>query len=117
MTNSTATGVVRIGFEYSWARRSDETGATVFSTPATVYKNFTIPSNTNGYHHVVQVDAPNVIPGTAGISVDSLICMRIFRDAADVADTFPDTIFGLTVDLHYQVARIFTPNRDPDFFA
>lgn len=116
MTNSTATGVVRIGFEYSWARRSDDTGAVAFSTPVTVYKNFTIPANTNGYHHVVQVDDANVIPANTNYNIDTLFIMRFFRDAANPADTFPDTIFGLTVDLHYQSARFNTPNRDPNFF-
>lgn len=115
MTNSTASGTVRIGFEWSTARRFDDTGNTVFTTPQTCYAELPISANSNGKHFVAQ--SADGIPALTDINVDSLIIVRIFRDAAHPNDTFPDTIFGLTVDLHYQVARLFTPNRDPNFFA
>lgn len=115
MTNSVNAGTVRIGFEWSTARRWDDTGTTVFTPTQTCYVDCVIPSNSNGKHIVAQ--AADGIPGTTDINVDSMLIMRIFRDAAHPNDTFPDPIFGLTVDLHYQQARLFTPNRDPDFFA
>jgi hypothetical protein len=115
MTNSNASGTVRIGFEWSTARRADDTGTTVFTTPATCYAELPIAANSAGKHFVAQSN--DGIPALTDINVDSLIIVRIFRDAAHINDTFPDTIFGLTVDLHYQVARLYTPNRDPDFFA
>ena len=57
----------------------------------------------------------NGIPGLT-MEVDSLILCRIFRDGSHPNDTFPDNVALLTVDMHYQSARMSTPLRTPPFF-
>ena len=48
---------------------------------------------------------------------DGLLIARIWRDADDPADTYPDVAFAFTADLHYQSDRESTPNKRPDFYA
>lgn len=113
-TSSTAVGVVRWGFEYTWARRFDDTGNTVFSGTNTIY----VEQNADGTaykHYVAQPVEGAGISGT-GLNVDTVILIRIFRDADHVNDTYPDIAYGITFDLHYEAVRLATPNRDPNFF-
>lgn len=109
-------GVVRWGFEYTFARRHDSTGLTVFPAPTTLYKEFTIPSNSANTHFVAEVADLAGIPGT-DIEVDGIVMMRVFRDPTHPNDTFPDSVFGITADLHHEVDRHATPQRAPDFYA
>lgn len=113
-TASTATGTVRWGFEYTWARRFDDTGNTVFSGTNTVFVEQA--SDGVAYKHFVAQPAEGAgIPGT-GMNIDTVILFRVFRDADHVNDTYPDQVYGFTFDLHYQAVRATTPNRDPNFF-
>lgn len=114
--NTNSSGVVRWGFEYSFARRHDSTGTIAYPTTTTLYKEFTIPANSAYTHFVAEVDEGNGIPGT-DMEVDGMILMRVFRDAAHPNDTFPDSAFGITADVHHQVDRQATPNRAPNFYA
>jgi hypothetical protein len=110
-TTSSASGVVRLGFEYSFAQ-----GHSLGTFPATttLYLNFTVPANSQYVHFVAEVPEGQGIPGT-GVDTDGVVLMRIFRDAANAADTFPATIFGILADLHYEVDRYSTINRAPNF--
>lgn len=48
------------------------------------------------------------------IEPDSVIKMRIFRDG--VNDTHGSNIHGMFSDLHYQIARVGTINKAPNFY-
>lgn len=48
---------------------------------------------------------------------DGLMLVRVWRDANDAGDTYPDVAFAFTADLHYQSDRNGTPNKRPDFYT
>lgn len=112
-TTSTASGVVRLGFEYTVAKGHQQAK---FPATQTLYLNVNVAANSDHLHFVAEVGTGNGIPGT-GIEPDTVVLMRIFRDAANVADTFTGTIFAICADLHYECNRYSTPNRAPDFYA
>lgn len=114
--NTTSSGVVRWGFEYTAAKGHQQSSGSIFGATTTVYVNQTINGATDQYKHfVAEVVLADAIPST-NIEPDSIILMRVFRDAANAADTYPDVVFGLQTDLHYQTARFSTPNKSPDFY-
>lgn len=102
------TGNVRWGFEYSWARGFNQMA---FSAPATVYVVQACPA-TRYQHMIAETEAVEL----GGIEVDSLITMRIFRDAAHGDDTCTDAVFAHTADLHYQSTNMATKNKSPNFY-
>jgi len=112
--NTTSTGVVRWGVEYTWARRHDSTGQTAFPASQTLYIETSIDNN-HQYQHMVNESADGLgIPGST-MEVDSIIMCRFFRDGSHVNDTFPDPVFLLSVDIHYQSLVKTTPSRFPPF--
>ena len=113
---SNNSGVVRIGFEYTLARRHDDAGTTTFGATQTLYKDFTITANSAYEHFVAEVDDLAGIDGST-LNVDGMVLMRIFREGAHVNDTFPDSIWGITADLHIEVDKQSTPFRAPDFLT
>lgn len=112
-TTSTASGVVRLGFEYTYAKGHQQAK---FPAATTLTLNVNVPANSDHLHFVAEMPEGQGIPGT-NIETDGVVLMRIFRDAGHVDDTFTGTIFGILVDLHYQTSQYATPNRAPDFFA
>lgn len=114
-TDTTNIGTVRWGMEYTWARRSDDTGTTEFAPTTTIYVEQSA-QNVAYRHYVSQPTVGNGIPGT-GINIDTVLLIRVFRDATHENDTYPDPVYGITFDLHYQCERYSTPNKDPNFFV
>lgn len=112
--NTTSTGTVRWGIEYTWARRADSTGQVAFPATQTLYIETTIASNKQYYHMVNESSDGNGIPGST-MEVDSVILCRFFRDATHPNDTFPDPVFLLSVDIHYPSLTKTTPLRVPPF--
>jgi len=111
--NGTDTGVCRWGIEYSIAKGYSQE---VFSTPLTIYVEQE-GSGTDGMHQIIETTEGNGIE-SGSIEVDSLILLRVFRDAAHANDTFTGTAWGLMVDMHYQMERVGTINRNgPDFYG
>lgn len=51
------------------------------------------------------------------IEPDSVIKMRIFRDATNPVDTHNFAIHAWQAKLHYQVERIGTKNKKPPFIG
>ena len=47
--------------------------------------------------------------------VDSILRMKVRRLGNDVADTFHGTVVGLFLDIHYQIDKLSTVGRLPDF--
>lgn len=91
------TGVVRWGFEWAVAAGYN-TAAFPFGSSTTKYVE-TASSATQYQHMISEVVLADAIPAT---ETDALVCMRIFRDAANVADTCTDAVMVPLVDLHYQ---------------
>lgn len=111
--NTTSTGTVRWGFEYSVAKGHQQTSGSDFQASTTIYVEQTISSN-NQYRHFVAETAA-ISDGNA--EPDAIILCRVFRDAAHVNDTFPDVVFGFTADVHYQSCRWATKNKAPNFYT
>lgn len=111
-TAGTNTGTVRWGFEYTFAKGHNQSN---FPVTTTVYVE-QAAQGTAYRHMVAEVAAINAVPG-AGIEVDGLLMLRIFRDAAHANDTCTDAAFLLTGDVHYQADRATTPNKAPDFYG
>jgi hypothetical protein len=114
-TNSTMTGNVRWGVEYTIARRWESTGLRNFGPTQTLYidAGVTTPSP---YLHIVSESPDGMgIDGT-DLETDAVIICRFFRAGGDVADTFDDFAYLLTVDIHYQCDHLDTPFRFPPFY-
>ena len=114
-SNTTNTGVVRFGVEYTLARRGDSTGLITFGATQTLYIEHNVTSGQQYLHHVSETSDGNGISGT-DLEADSMILCRIFRDAGHSNDTFPDPAFMLTADIHYECNAQSTPLRTPPFF-
>ena len=106
---TTHTGVCRWGIEYSIAKGH---GQMAFPTPTTIY----LEQAGGGValnHQIIEHSAGI----TSNIEPDTLIMTRVFRDGAHVNDTFTGKAFGLQMDAHYQVDRICTINKEPNFYG
>jgi len=107
--NTTSTGTVRWGVEYTVQKGHDQ-GA--FPASTTVYIETAIGSNKQYQHLISEVSAGNAFDA---LEADSLILMRVFRDGAHANDTFPDTVFGFTAGIHFQGNKQFTTFKAPPF--
>jgi len=113
--NNTA-GVVRWGFEYTFARRHDSSSHTTFPATQVIVIDFSIPANSADTHFVCEAPEAGGITGT-NLEVDAMVLTRIYREGAHANDTYPGSCFGITADLHIEVDRAATPNRAPDFYT
>lgn len=110
-TNSATVGNdVRWGFEYTIAKGHNQASNGDFAATSTVY---VAQSVTAQYRHMV---AETTAISSAALEPDALILMRVFRDAANGADTYTQPAFLLAVDIHYQADRYSTPNKVPNFY-
>ncbi len=97
--NSTNTGVVRWGLEYSWANAVADPG-NVFPATTTVY----VEQAASGVAYAHQIASLPAIDG-AGMRLSSVLMCRLFRDAAHANDTFTGACFGLSFDSHIQLSQ------------
>lgn len=110
-TNDDA-GTVRWGFEYYIAKGHAQEQ---FPLAGSIFYVDTVFSTGNARrHYVAEPPTGQGIPA-AGIEPDTVIKMRIFRDGAN--DTYNTSVHAWQSDIHYQVARIGTRNRAPNFFG
>lgn len=114
--NTTSTGTVRWGFEYTVAKGFQQSSGSDYAATTTVYVEQTIDANSQYRHFTAEVVLADAIPST-NLEPDAIILMRVFRDAAHANDTFPDPVYLTSIDLHYQVERASTKNKAPDFYA
>lgn len=105
-------GTVRWGIEYYIAKGH---GQQIFTNPVTIYMNETFTSNNQWRHYVTECSDAQAILST-DIEPDSVIKCRVFRDASHSLDTYNDRVHAWQADIHYQVARIGTRHKAPDFF-
>jgi len=101
-----STGVVRWGFEWTYAN-----GYSIddFSATSTVYIEHT-PSGTQYYHEIAEVSDDNALTGD--FETDGLILFRFFRDAGHANDTNADDLHVFTIDLHYLSDGLETVERN-----
>lgn len=109
--NTSAIGTVRWGFEYSIAKGHQQQA---FPSPTTVYVEQTT-DGTPYKHYIAEVSDLNSISG-AGIEPDTIILLRVFRDATHINDTLDAQAFGICLDLHYVVDKAATKNKRPNFY-
>lgn len=103
------TGNVVWGFEYSFAKGH---GQAAF--PAGQSVTVTQACNATRYwHHIAETTAINI----PALEVDGLIMVRVYRNAAAVADTCTDAVFLHTADIHYQSTNMATKGKAPSFYA
>jgi hypothetical protein len=108
------TGNVRWGFEYAVAKGHNQQAFPMLAT-TTAYVTQACPS-TRYQHNIAELALADAVPAT-NLEVDSIVYMRIFRDAADGADTCTDPVFLLAADCHYQSNTIATKNKSPNFYV
>lgn len=104
-TNGTSTQQVGWDFEYSYARGFNQEA---FPTTSTI--SLAEAASGTAWQHMTTEAA-------SGITVtepDGLIVVRLARNATG---TNTDNVFGLQCDLHYEVDRLCTPNKTPDFYG
>lgn len=115
--NTANTGTCRWGFEYSYAKGHQQGASSVFPSSTTVYVEQAF-SGTAFEHHIGEVaDGDAISVADAGIEVDGVILMRVFRDGAHANDTLTSAAFGIFVNLHIQVERDGTVNKSPNFYG
>lgn len=64
------------------------------------------------WRHMITEDAV----GLVAPEVDSLLLLELKRVTNGGTDN-TDTVFGLFVDMHYEVGQLATPSRTPDFYT
>lgn len=108
---SNVTGAVRWGFEYTIAKGHSQSTDSDFAAPSIVYVEQTATAQ---YRHNI---AETASISSSLLEPDSLVLVRIFRDAAHANDTYTDKAFAFTADIHYQTDRFCTPNKSPTFYG
>ena len=112
--DTTTVGTVRWGIEYTVAKGHQQQA---FNAPVTVYVEQTT-TGTPYMHYVAEVSDADAVDGAAlGVEPDTIIMVRVFRDASHANDTYPDVAFGIFLDMHYQADRATTPFKRPDFLT
>lgn len=112
--NSTATGTVRFGLEFTYAWAYGQGATSVFGPTTTVYIE---PAITTGvaYEHYLTFNAPEQnFPGSFA-QQNMRFLIRVFRDGGHPDDTFPDPVFIIGTDLFYLTDRLGTANKSPPF--
>jgi len=110
--NNTDTGTVRWGFEYSIAKGH---GQEAFPATNTVYVE-QASDGTAYMHNVAELSDDDAIY-KEDLEPDTVLLVRVFRDASHANDTFVGDAHGFQVDIHYQRDRDGTPNKAPDFYV
>ena len=100
------TGSVRWNLDYSFAR-----GFGYEAFPAANTITLTQAAGTQYNHHIIESSA---IAGT-NLEPDTLILCRIWRDPADVNDTFTNDAFFIRADAHIQVDNRSTKEKARPF--
>ena len=91
-------GVIKFYVDYSWTNVGEVEGAvTTVSATATIAANDTTKSNT--------IFSLGGIVGTGKI-ISSIFMCRIYRDPADVADTFGSSVWLKSADIHVECDTI-----------
>lgn len=112
--SSTSTGTVRFGFEFTYAWAYGPTANSVFGPSQTLYIAAAQANGTPYVHYINFNDPADNFPAAA-VQQNMRFLVRVFRDGANVADTFPDPIFIIGTDFFYQTNRFGTATKEPPF--
>jgi hypothetical protein len=95
--NSTDTGAVRWGFEYTWANAEAAPGD-AFPATTTIY--FDDAAHGVAYSHQIAT-----FPAVSGMGMrkSSVLMCRLFREGGHANDTFNTNAFAISFDLHIQL--------------
>jgi hypothetical protein len=101
--NTTATGTVRWGLEFTTAPVGGTFGATQF---------FYINGVATGtaYSHIQSISDPY-----SGAVANQRFLIRLFRDGSNILDTFASNAYIIGIDFYYQVNKFGTPSFVPPF--
>ena len=106
-TDGTSTTTVKWHFHYTTCA-----GYSTEAFPADSTVTLEAAATNVAWTHEITEDAVGfVIP-----DIDSIILVEIERVTNGGAEN-TDGVFGLFVDLHYQVGQVATPSRSPNFWA
>jgi hypothetical protein len=97
--NSTNTGSVLWGLDYTWANAEDDPDS-VFP----VSTNVTVADPAHGVAFGHQIASFGNIVGTGKYASSVLMC-RVYRDGNNGSDTFTGNAFALSLDFHYQIDK------------
>lgn len=112
--NSTATGTVRFGLEFTYAWAYGQGASSVFGSTTTIYIEPTISTGV-AYEHYLTFNSPaQNFPGSAA-QQNMRFLVRVFRDGGHVNDTFPAPAFIIGTDLFYQTDRFGASSKSPPF--
>lgn len=104
------TGNVIWGFEYSYAKGYNQEA---FPAASTVTVTQACPA-TRYQHNIAETAAVTI----AGLEIDGLVLVRVYRDGAAGGDTCTDSAFLFTADLHYQSTNVATKQKNgPAFYT
>lgn len=106
-----AAGTVRWGFQYIVAKGHQQSKFPAQSV--TVYVDHNVPANSQNTHMVTEVPSVSAILSSE-IEPDSVVKMRVFREGN--VDSYSGNVHAWQADLHYQIARLGTVNKAPNFF-
>lgn len=113
--NVPATGNVRFGLEFTYAGSYGPDGASnIFGPTNTVYINASQASGTPYMSYLNFNEPANNFPASA-VQQNMRFLVRIFRDGANVGDTFPESVFIIGTDFFYQTNRFGTSTKAPPF--
>ena len=112
LVTQTMTAGQQITWSFNYViARGHQQGDSLTGAESTVTATYTATGNEiAGEHIILEVSDEDAF---SLIEPDTIIMMRVRLDSENVAGD----IFGLLCDLHYQVDRIATLNKEPDFYA
>lgn len=110
MPDDTNTGVVRWELQFSLAKGHSQEAFN--PVPTTVI----IEQAGSGTQYMHQTAEKAIGETLASLEPDALFQVIIARDGAHIDDTYTGVAHGLFVDLHYEMDRLATKNRAPNFY-
>lgn len=110
-TNGTSTNTVKWEFTIANAKGFDQANFN-FSDP--LVQTVEQAADGTAYRHMVAEVSTGALANA--LEVDGLIMVRIKRITNGGSEN-GDTVYGLTMDAHYQVERHATKNKRPNFYS
>lgn len=94
---------VKWGLEYTWANRQGVYGnTTIITTDASSAATATRSGDGTMLDHKHYESLFDAIDGT-GKTLSSILICRMFRDATDADDDYPNDAFGFELDFHFEI--------------
>ncbi len=111
-TDGTDTNSVKWEFQVSRAKGHDQA---YFSAETSYFVEQLPNSITSGAwrHYVAEISDEDALDLDEPDEMVLIVVRRVSNDATDNADS----VFGITVDLHYEADRDSTPNKSPNFYS